>query len=279
MRGRTQAVGVALLGSLIPLLTPATVALVTLRRGASEGLWILLWGLLPVIVMLALQSPGAPLTLVGVLTVYGGAMLLRLSTSWRHTLMGMVALNTLGALVLAVLVPDRVALLVKLLGEFIDQLQQQAPEPLALPAVDTTLVLGLMTALISVSGILGLILARWWQALLYNPGGFVGEFRALRLGPIEALACAAAIGYCTLQPDNYSGWQLVFMLPLVFSGIALVHGLAAQRNMGTPWLVVFYVMLVVLQPLYTLLAALAFVDTWLNFRGRKRQMPADPPDN
>lgn len=280
MRGRTQAVGAALLGSLIPLLAPATVALVTLRRGPSEGLWVLLWGLLPVVIMLALQSAGAPLTLVGVLAVYGGATLLRTSASWRHTLMGMVAINTLGALLLGLLAPERVALLVETLSDFIAQLQQQAPEPLPLPAVDATLVLGLAAALISLSSILGLILGRWWQALLYNPGGFASEFRALRLGPVEALVCAAAVGYCSLQPGNYGGWQVVFMLPLVFAGIALVHGLAAQRNLALPWLVAFYVMLVVLQPLYTMLAALAFVDTWLNFRGRKRQQPpVDPHDN
>lgn len=280
LRSRARAAAVAVVGNWIPLLTPATVALVTLRRGSAEGIWVLLWGLLPAIVLLAMQQPSALMAINGAFAVYIGAALLRVSASWRHTLMGLVAVNTLGTLLMALLVPERVTRLVAVCAEVFAHLQAQSPQPLGLPTPDATLVLGLVAAMTATTAIVGLILARWWQALLFNPGGFAGEFRSLRLGPAEALVSAAAIGYCTLQPVNYSLWQIVFMLPLFFAGIALVHGLAAQRKLGTPWLVAFYVLLVMLlQPLVTLLAALAFVDTWLNFRGRIRQKPEDPQNN
>ncbi|HEY7886042.1 MAG TPA: hypothetical protein VIC08_13950 [Cellvibrionaceae bacterium] len=269
MRGRTQAAIVAIVGHWVPLLTPAAIGLVTLRRGPADGLWVLMWGLLPAIVLLAMSQPSALLAINGAVSLYLSAVLLRTSASWRHTLMGLVAVNTLGALILALLFPELLGVLVQLCVEVFEHLQAQSQQSLGLPVPDATLVLGLLAAMTAASGIVGLIVARWWQALLYNPGGFAGEFRALRLGPVEALVCAAAVGYCYAQPVNYAMWQIVFMLPLLFAGIALVHDIAARRGVGTPWLVVFYVVFaLLLQPFITLLVAVAFVDTWLNIRGR-----------
>jgi len=37
----------------------------------------------------------------------------------------------------------------------------------------------------------GVLLGRWLQALLYNPGGFGAEFRELRLGLIVSIVCFA----------------------------------------------------------------------------------------
>ena len=266
MRGRTQAAVVAMAGHWIPLLTPAAVALVTLRRGFSDGLWVLLWGLLPAVVLLAMQHPGALLAISGAVSVWAGALLLRRAASWRHTLMGLVACNTLGSLVLALVFPDLVAALVTAVSEMFRTLQTS--QSLGLPEPDTTLVLGLMAAMTSFSSMIGLILGRWWQSLLYNPGGFAGEFRALRLGPLEALVCVGAAAYCYWQPVSYSMWQVVFTLPLLFAGIALVHWLVAARKQSDWWLVIFYAALVLVMPLMNLLVAFAFVDTWLNIRGR-----------
>jgi hypothetical protein len=42
MRGRAQACGVAVFGSLLPLISPATIGLITLRKDSSEGLIVAL---------------------------------------------------------------------------------------------------------------------------------------------------------------------------------------------------------------------------------------------
>src|SRR5690554_7516495 len=85
MRGRTQAAIVALLGTAVPVLTPATIALVSLRKGSANGLMVLLWGLLPMLVYLALgQAPLMPiLATSGLLVAFTAAVILRNSKIGR----------------------------------------------------------------------------------------------------------------------------------------------------------------------------------------------------
>jgi hypothetical protein len=229
---------------------------------------VLLWALLPAIVLLAMQQQSALLGITGASSVALAALVLRLSAQWQYALLAQVAGNTLGALLLMLFVPEFVAQMLALCQELFTQLQAQSDQPLGLPEPDATLVLALIAAMTTLSGILGLILARWWQALLYNPGGFATEFRALRLTPLPATVCALAVGYCYWQDGGTGMWVLVFAQPLLFAGIALVHGLVAARGMGVQWLVMLYIAMVVLQPLAALLVLVALCDTWLNFRGR-----------
>ena len=46
---------------------------------------------------------------------------------------------------------------------------------------------GVMASSLQVTCLLCLMLARYWQASLYNPGGFGREFRSLRLAPAVAV--------------------------------------------------------------------------------------------
>jgi uncharacterized protein YybS (DUF2232 family) len=57
----------------------------------------------------------------------------------------------------------------------------------------------------------------------------------------------------------------------------LVHGVVGRKQLSSNWLVMFYIALVVLGPtLMFLLVVLAFVDSWLDFRGRIK--PAGPAE-
>jgi uncharacterized protein YybS (DUF2232 family) len=56
-----------------------------------------------------------------------------------------------------------------------------------------------------------------------------------------------------------------------------VHGVVGRKQLSSNWLVMFYIALVVLGPtLMFLLVVLAFVDSWLDFRGRIK--PAGPAE-
>ncbi|WP_020209936.1 hypothetical protein [Gilvimarinus chinensis] len=268
MRGRAQAAAVALLGHWIPLLSPATVALVTLRRGLADGAMVLAWALLPAIVFMAMGQQNAALAIIGAVSIFTAAQVLRQSASWQHALMGLVACNTLGAVVLGVTLPELVDKAVAALAEIMAAITAEAEPPLVLPEPNATMVLGLLAAMTTLSGAMGLILGRWWQAVLYNPGGFGTEFRALRLTPVAALVCMIAAVYCYQQPATTKVWALVFAQPLLFAGIALVHALVAKKGMGVQWLVLFYIALILLQPFKILLVIVAFGDTWLDIRGR-----------
>ena len=106
MRGRLQAALVALVGSLVPMLSPATVSLVTLSRGVKEGLLVMLWGLLPLLLAFygsAINPMITLATMAGLLVVVTSSEVLRLTVSWTSTLTVMMALSALSVLILNLL--------------------------------------------------------------------------------------------------------------------------------------------------------------------------------
>ena len=270
MRGRTQAAVVAVLGTAVPVLTPAAIALVSLRKGMGNGLLILLWGLLPMLISLAMgqMQPLMPiLAISGLVVTYATALILRNSVSWSHTLLGLVALSTLAALLQLVLVPDLLAQLTASLAEFVKQLFSEV-EPSAVEMPGQTFVVGMIAYITAVGSLFGVIVGRWWQAALYNPGGFAEEFQQFRLNTIQAVVCMAAAIYCLTQSPDYRSWATLFVLPLLVMGVAIVHRFVAVKRMGTQWLIGFYVLVFLLDIIAQLLVIVAFLDTWLNFRGR-----------
>lgn len=271
LRGRLQAAVVALIGNWVPLLTPATVALVTLRVGHYNGLLIMLWGLLPALVFLGLSqiAPLFPVLVAGsVVIAYGGALLLRRGAGWQGALMSAVALASLLALLHAWLAPETVEQARQALNGVMADLASDAE--VSAPEYGRTFIVGMAAYGMVLPAILGLLLGRWWHAIVDNPGGFKAEFQALRLAPVPALLCLLASGYCLFRGPDYSIWSGVFALPLVFHGVALVHRLLGLTGRGVQWLVLFYAALVLLQPAPQVLAVFAFLDTWLNFRERAK---------
>lgn len=271
MRGRAQATVVALVGSWFPLISPATVALVSLRRGVSDGMILLLWAALPALIALVISDIGPLMTMVtiaGLATTFVAALALRGTPSWARTLMGLVAVASLSGLLLAWAEPDPVAGVTSALGDMLGQLQAQAPAGTEAFVPSVTFVVGLVSYVIAVNSLLSLLLARWWQAALYNPGGFQAEFHQLRLNPVQALVCLAAVVYCWQQGGDYHTWGSLFGLPLLVSGIALVHAVVKARRFGGQWLVLFYLALLLVNPLTLVLMAVATLDTWIHFRAR-----------
>ena len=136
-----------------------------------------------------------------------------------------------------------------------------------------------------------LLLARYWQAELYNPGGFGVEFKALYY-PVTAssvlVVCALGLSSMGLQ---YRTWAMIFFIPLTFAGLALVHARAATRGQGAGWLGVFYAAWLVLDPVKLIVVFFAIADSWFNFRQRwekraarklqrrEQQKDKDEPDN
>ncbi|WP_346838576.1 hypothetical protein [Microbulbifer sp. SAOS-129_SWC] len=264
MRGRVRAVLITLVG--IPLISPAALALVSLRRGSGDGLMVLAWALLPVVVM-GFTGHMSPLmiglTASPLVAVCAGALVLRSSRSWSAALLALAAAGAGG-----ILLTDHFSggLLQTLLeaaeqaGGQVEQMQQVfSSEPLAT---------GYLTWFSVMYAGLALALARHWQALLYNPGGFREEFHQLRMPlPLAGVGMLVWV-YCLVNPD-YVFWGGVVAFPLVVAGIALVHWLVASRNWGRGPLVAMYVALVIATlPLAGFLCGLALIDSWIDIRRR-----------
>lgn len=115
-----------------------------------------------------------------------------------------------------------------------------------------------------------LIIARWWQALLYNPGGFGEEFINLRLGYPAAIIGSGLFVLAVLSNKNLITELAMVSLALFFlQGIAIVHNIARKMKNPIMWLVGFYAifLLALLQTLAGI-CALGVIDTFADFRSR-----------
>ena len=121
-----------------------------------------------------------------------------------------------------------------------------------------------------------IFLARWWQAELYNPGGFGFEFRVLRM-PKSALYGVAIAGVMVAL-NTVSSFDVAFVtdcfivLVLLFSfqGLAVVHAKIYTNNLPVGWLVGLYLLSVIVPQLVGLvLATTGVADSLADFRRAK----------
>lgn len=288
MRGRSQAALVASASAVLSLLVPllgilsaATVALVTLRQGTTEGLVVggfagLASGLL---VYLAL---GSPLPAIGLalalwLPVWVLAGVLRVTRRVDLTLQvgALVGLLILVGVHLAV--ADPAAFWAELLeplrqglveGQVMDETASQA-----MMASIGRWMTAAFAATFYFQMLLALLLGRWWQGLLYNPGGFGTEYRALRIHPaLGVLGLGLLLALIVGIGGQPIAELLILLTPLYFlQGVAVVHGLAHGFKLARGWLVGFYALLVLAMPhAEILVAGLGLADTLVNVRARAR---------
>jgi hypothetical protein len=162
---------------------------------------------------------------------------------------------------------DYLQALVSMVADFFARLQQQN-EGIQLAAPGISQVAGLLGWGNALSVTLCLMLGRWWQSLLYNPGGFKDEFQSFRLPqPLVIVLLVVAIGLGMLGVD-YWFWALIVALPFIFAGFGLVHGLAAKRQLNGVWLGFFYFSWLLLDPLKLVLLLAVIVDSWYDLRAR-----------
>ena len=270
MRGTPYAAGGAALAALIPWLFwlgAAIAALVTLRRGLSPAL--------PVIVAAAVPAgwwwtQGDVIPLASVLLVTLMALVLRARMRWSEALIT-GALVGAGMIQLGVFLPPGGA------GPMLEQLRQGSPEvermlsELSGQGLDTeqlagVLIGGITGLVVLIAAVVCLALARSWQAGLYNPGGFREEFHALRLAPRElaVLVVLGGVGAVLGLPSL----GMLLWIPLMVAGIALVHGYIGLKGMNGLWLILFYVLLITTWPMILIVLLLAFIDVFADIRGR-----------
>ena len=272
MRGRWQALAVAVVGAgslLFGWLSAAAIALVTLRKGIIDGSWLVLWALLPA--LLAAWMSGDIGTIVLLAGTFVLAVILRTTVSLALAILASAALGILGGAGLLLISGEFLDQLVVVFAELIGDLEanmKASGETITLPRPTPGQVAGILAAGNAVTAVLSLLLARYWQALLYNPGGFRVEFHRLRLPVGATLILGGLAIFLWLQASWISGWAMVWAVPLMFAGFALVHAWVAFTRRGNGSLVAFYAMWLFLDPVKGLLLGLVMADALLDFRRR-----------
>lgn len=286
MRGYPQAALVAAASALLSLLLPlfglvsgAVIALFTLRRGVREGALMGALATLGVGILGAL-SLGSPWPALGTLAilwfpVWGLAALLRVSRSLSLTVAAAGIIGVLLVLMIRVLVSDPAEAWMGLMAPFREALSRDGVvEPQAAEALFASVarwMTGAFGAALVLQWLLGLFLGRWWQALLYNPGGFGAEFRDLRLHRaigIVGLAALVVVGLVR-GPGLVADLLIVLMSLYLLQGLAVAHHLHRARGLSPAWLFALYLLLMVFMPHAALvIACLGLVDIWVDLRVR-----------
>ncbi|WP_146047826.1 hypothetical protein [Zhongshania marina] len=273
MKGRLQAVAVAGLGVgtlVFAWVGVAAAVLVLLRKGLAEGAYVVFWALLPAIAVATIGADVGPLTML--LGASATALVLRNTQQWANALITAVAAGLFSALLLTQFANAYLASVLELVQPMLQKMQASAPG--VFPEITT----GDIAALIGVSAVLwstmAVMLARWWQALLYNPGGFRLEMWQLRLSPAVTIGLVAMMLLLSKIGGDYRFWAVMCVMPIVIAGLALVHGVVGRLGLGRAWLIVFYVALLMLRPLWVALILIAIVDSWIDIRRRLPVRPA-----
>lgn len=272
MRGRLQALLVTVVGAgslLFCWISAAVLALVTLRKGVGDGAWLLMWALLPSGTLLYLYGDSGPLTLL--LGTMALALVLRATVNLPLAVLASIAVGLLTGLVILAFGGQFLEQLAAYFDELLSSMEQQlsqGDEPVILPRPQTRQIAGLLGAGTATMSVLCLLLGRYWQAALYNPGGFGEEFRDLRY-PVAVTMALVVVALALVSAGlQYRTWAMIFFIPLTFAGLALVHARAVRRGNGTGWLTVFYLSWLIFDPVKLLVVFFAIADSWLDFRQR-----------
>lgn len=290
MQGRMQAIMVASAFALLSLIFPpvsivssAAVALVTLRRGAAEGWYILLCAclasaLLGVFLMDSYQFPLAyglilwtPVWLVAVVLREGRHLFFAIET--------VVVIASIAVVGVYLYQPNLAAVWESLLNPLVKPMLAQAHPELAVADIQHSLsmfyhfVITGLVAQIYVTGLLaGLFLGRWWQAILYNPGGFKKEYLSLQGQAALAMATLVILAGAML----FSGlvaeicWNVSILLFVLYAllGTIVLHCTFATMKHSRFLLPFLYLSPLLIPHLLIPVAIIGLTDTWLNLRNK-----------
>ena len=275
MRGRAHACGVALAGYFLPFLSPSTVGLVTLKKGLVEGCVVALWALLPILLgwfVSDLEAYGANrlLTIVSCFSLVIAvlvAQILRITMSWQWSLIAVVVASVVATLSLIIILPEG---LEQLTPKVISLLSGGFNTEVANDIIKQKLfVLSLLAWGLVLTAVVSLIVSRWWQGLVFNPGGFVKEFHSLRLDARVGLGTMLVVVFGFLFYREHAMWFQLATVPLLVAGIALAHHIASVLKLSATFLFFMYTGLLLFSPAFALiLICLGFVNSQLNLRAK-----------
>ncbi|MCF6251519.1 MAG: hypothetical protein L3J75_09660 [Methylococcaceae bacterium] len=288
MRGRMQAMMVASSLALLSLLLPpvsivssASVALVTLRRGWYEGLYVLICSCLSAAVLGFFLFGNFQFALLYGLVLWLPIWLIStVLREGKHLSVAVeiaVILGVLGVIGFYLYVTDPALLWNAILTQMVQPMLTSGSDvPIDEIKRSVQEFSHYMTGGIAagtVYGLLfGLFLARWWQAALYNPGGFREEYLSLKVRPKVALASILIVLLAWLMSGIVSEicWNItiIFAVLYTFVGTAILHtafsGMKTKRFM-VPFL---YVTLVLVPHMIGIVIIVGIVDVWLDLRSK-----------
>jgi hypothetical protein len=290
MQGRAQAVGVVTLAAALSLLLPlfsmfsaAALALVALRKGYIESLWVFGIALAMTVGIGLFTVASADLGFwFGVLLwlpILLIAWTLRASANLATSLELAFGFGCLAVLAIYSISADPAAYWAEWLQALLKPILAGAPPEVDVKAISGNIskVARYMSGMVVGSWVIFLVLillmARWWQDMLFNPGGFRGEFLTMRMHAGLAYVAVAAMLVAAMQDGTVgeiaSNLGVQFLLLYTFGGLAVMHGLVSKPGSGSFLMAGLYVMLFFVPYLALPVALVGVSDVWLDWRRRQ----------
>lgn len=290
--GRFQAILVAALSGVLAFLLPpfttlahylgaAVIALVTLRIGTTQGLQVLIVATLLTVLFYLAAGTQAATVAVTVLLLWLPCWLvstvLRQTVNLASATLAAAGLGIIALMLVYGMAGDPAPWWLERLQSFEAELDAtglfpQGVQSRELLADLSRLLTGVVLASLVLSTLCSVLLGRWWQALLVNPGGLRSEFVGLRLGQgaglLTLVLMLAAQFTQGVASDMAAQSAMVLLVPYLLVGLAVVHGVVMQTGRGSGWLIAVYIMLAILPQAALILAGIGLMDTWIDFRRR-----------
>jgi len=266
----------------VGFLLGAVIALVTIRVGVKEGLQVALTASAIQLVLAQFLMGAAWPGVAGIgefiLPAWGLAWFFLRTRDLASIVLA--AVWVMGTLVIGfhLLVPDPIAWWTQVFESLIKGAMQQAdmtgmptpdPQALQIMAKMATMLIAMSLVIVWVGM---LFVALWWDAALYAQGAFQKAFHSLSLPRSLAwLTGLVALAGLLTGPDQaglIADLFGVLSAGLMFQGLAVVHSLVEQRQMSSNWLFGLYVLLFLFPQTIMVLAMVALLDMWLDFRQR-----------
>lgn len=277
MRGRWPAPVLMVATALVPVLVwlgGAALALVTLRRGPIAG-GIAAAVSAAALALVALVSGGSGAIAVGTLMEYW--LPLWIVAAWLRWSVSLSSAIQLAGVMAACGVAGFYIWFGGEPGAFWAEKLVAAGDAFGITAAEqpewaafSERVRPLMTVLwgLNLMGLVlvSLLIGRWWQALLYNPGGFRAEFHELRLDRGFAIAAALVTLVGAFSGRGMAADAAVILSSVfVFQALAVAHWVTAARAWNVLGLIVVYLLMPVLFQVYALIG---IVDVFVDIRRR-----------
>ncbi len=249
------------------------VGFITLCRGFKTGLIVVIGAAIPVIIITVWKPIFLyNLVLLRCILIWLLAGIFRYTLSWRLTLEILTFLGAAVILGFHIALGDTAAwwlpkaeMMIKTVfsSQLADDRIQQMIHQIAPIAT------GLFCAITIVGVLIQLLLARWWQAAVYHPGGLSKEFNEIRAGWLLAAFFTLTLLAALFGMDLAIDLLPVVILPLVIDGLCILHKWMKHNNKIVYLLAGVYIGLIILPVILAgILALLGYIDTLYDLRKR-----------
>jgi hypothetical protein len=261
----------------LPALALIVFAYITLRQGARAGLFLLPWALLPYLAHAVEYHAPFVFLVPGMawLATLLGALLLRQYSSWVPVLQLYAVLGVVAVAFAHGYASDITGWWLALIQQYSQDILResagQASAEVGVPAMIflAKIATGAQVVLLTIKVVTQLMVARWWQASLFNPGGLRKELHLIAMPRAMFFLFAIIVaGIGVKMPVAIDALSPV-LLAYVIAGLSLLHAWVAHYKYSMMLLVSFYVAATLLYYIFFMVVLAAIADSWLHFRFKK----------